>query len=167
MWPRQKKITADVKLINEKVCQVWLRCSPSFSSYPRKTTGGGQNGSATPERMTFERASFERTIFSDCTFERLTVGAIHRLSECHFSDYQIQRVPISTQPIWASMYSRVTGDRLSKAIIANFRDGSGGAGQPGHASQKGQNSNSSSIVLLWIWVLLKHNGLWHSFLGIL
>ena len=59
-------------------------------------------GSATPERVTFERASFERTIFSDCTFERLTIRAIDYLSECHFSDYQIQRVPISMQPIWAS-----------------------------------------------------------------
>ena len=43
MWPRHKNFTTDVKLINEKVCQVWLRCSLSFSSYPRKTTGGGQN----------------------------------------------------------------------------------------------------------------------------
>ena len=41
MWPRHKNFTTDVKLINEKVCQVWLRCSFSFSSYPRKTTGGG------------------------------------------------------------------------------------------------------------------------------
>ena len=41
MWPRHKNFTTDVKLINEKVCQVWLRCSLSFSSYPRKTTGGG------------------------------------------------------------------------------------------------------------------------------
>ena len=42
-WPAVTQtifFTADVKLINEKVCQVWLRCSPSFSSYPRKTTGG-------------------------------------------------------------------------------------------------------------------------------
>ena len=60
---------------------------------------GLKYGSATPERVTFQRASFERTIFSDCTFQRLTIGAIHHLSECHFSDYQIQRVPISTQPI--------------------------------------------------------------------
>ena len=43
MWPRHKNFTTDVKLINEKVCQVSLRCSLSFSSYPRKTTGGGQN----------------------------------------------------------------------------------------------------------------------------
>ena len=43
MWPRHKNFTTDVKLINEKVCQVWLCCSLSFSSYPRKTTGGGQN----------------------------------------------------------------------------------------------------------------------------
>ena len=41
MWPRHKNFTTDVKLINEKVCQVWLRCSLSFSSYPRKTTRGG------------------------------------------------------------------------------------------------------------------------------
>ena len=41
MWPRHKNFTTDVKLINEKVCQVWLRCSLSFSSYPRNTTGGG------------------------------------------------------------------------------------------------------------------------------
>ena len=41
MWPRHKNFTTDVKLINEKVCRVWLRCSFSFSSYPRKTTGGG------------------------------------------------------------------------------------------------------------------------------
>ena len=27
MWPRHKNFTTDVKLINEKVCQVWLRCS--------------------------------------------------------------------------------------------------------------------------------------------
>ena len=40
MWPRHKNFTTDVKLINEKVCQVWLRCSLSYSSYPRKTTGG-------------------------------------------------------------------------------------------------------------------------------
>ena len=40
MWPRHKNFTTDVKLINEKVCQVWLCCSLSFSSYPRKTTGG-------------------------------------------------------------------------------------------------------------------------------
>ena len=46
MWPRHKNFTTDVKLINEKVCQVWLRCSLSFSSYPRKTTGGG--GKMTP-----------------------------------------------------------------------------------------------------------------------
>ena len=42
MWPRHKNFTTDVKLINEKVCQVWLRCSLSFSSYPRKTTGGAK-----------------------------------------------------------------------------------------------------------------------------
>ena len=36
-----EKITADVKLINENVCKMWLRCSPLFSSYRRKTTGGG------------------------------------------------------------------------------------------------------------------------------
>ena len=42
MWPRHKNFTTDVKLINEKVCQVWLRCSFSFSSYPRKTTGGAK-----------------------------------------------------------------------------------------------------------------------------
>ena len=41
MWPRHKNVTTDVKLINEKLCQVWLRCSLSFLSYPRKTTGGG------------------------------------------------------------------------------------------------------------------------------
>ena len=41
MWPRHNNFTTDVKLINEKVCQVWLCCSLSFSSYPRKTTGGG------------------------------------------------------------------------------------------------------------------------------
>ena len=40
MWPRHKNFTTDVKLINEKVRQVWLRCSLSFSSYPRQTTGG-------------------------------------------------------------------------------------------------------------------------------
>ena len=40
MWPQHKNFTTDVKLINEKLCQVWLRCSLSFSSYPRKTTGG-------------------------------------------------------------------------------------------------------------------------------
>ena len=40
MWPRHKNFTTDVKFINEKVCQVWLRCFLSFSSYPRKTTGG-------------------------------------------------------------------------------------------------------------------------------
>ena len=68
-------------------------------TWEQLAVGPGWPGSATPERMTFERASFERTIFSDCTFERLTIGAIHRLSECHFSDYRIQRVPISTQPI--------------------------------------------------------------------
>ena len=72
-------------------------------------------GSATPERVTFQRASFERTIFSDCTFERLTIGAIHHLSECHFSDYRMQRVPISTQPIWASI-PRLTGTVWAKAI---------------------------------------------------
>ena len=49
MWPRQF-FTADVKLINEKVCQVWLRCSPSFSSYPRKTTGGGGQNDPPPGR---------------------------------------------------------------------------------------------------------------------
>ena len=48
MWPRHKNFTADVKLINEKVCQVWLCCSLSFSSYPRKTTGGGGGGKMTP-----------------------------------------------------------------------------------------------------------------------
>ena len=48
MWPRHKNLTTDVKLINEKVCQVWLRCSLSFSSYPRKTTGGGQNDPPPP-----------------------------------------------------------------------------------------------------------------------
>ena len=42
MWPRHKNFTTDVKLINEKVCQVWLRCSLSFSSYPRKNTGGAK-----------------------------------------------------------------------------------------------------------------------------
>ena len=50
MWPRHKNFTTDVKLINEKVCQVWLRCSFSFSSYPRKTTGGGQNDPPPPGR---------------------------------------------------------------------------------------------------------------------
>ena len=51
MWPRHKNFTTDVKLINEKVCQVWLRCSLSFSSYPWKTTGGGgQNDPPPPGR---------------------------------------------------------------------------------------------------------------------
>ena len=71
-------------------------------------TDDTQHGSATLEGVTFQRASFERTIFSDCTFKRLTIGAIHHLNECHFSDYQIQRVPISTQPILASI-SRLPG----------------------------------------------------------
>ena len=77
-------------------------------------------GSATPEQVTFQRASFERTIFSDCTFERLTIRAIHHLRECHFSDYQIQRVPISTHLIWASM-PRLPGTVWAKAIIAKSR----------------------------------------------
>ena len=76
------------------------------------------NGSATPERVTFERASFERTIFSDCTFERLTIRAIDYLNECHFSDYQIQRVSISTQPIWASFPLLPQGTIWAKAIMA-------------------------------------------------
>ena len=50
MWPRHKNYSTDVKLISEKVCQVWLRCSLSFSSYPRKTTGGGQNDPPPPGR---------------------------------------------------------------------------------------------------------------------
>ena len=48
MWPRHKNFTTDVKLINEKVCQVWLRCSFSFSSYLRKTTGGGGQNDPPP-----------------------------------------------------------------------------------------------------------------------
>ena len=96
-------------------------------------------GSATPERATFQRSSFERTIFSDCTFERLTIGTIHHLSECHFSDYQIQRLPISTQPIWASI-PWLPGTGWAKAIIANSRGGSGG-GATGPWLPKGQNSN--------------------------
>ena len=53
MWPRHKNFTTDVKLINEKVCQVWLRCSLSFSSYPRKTTGGGQNDPPTRAKVNY------------------------------------------------------------------------------------------------------------------
>ena len=48
MWPRHKNFATDVKLSNEKLFQVWLRCSLSFSSYPRKTTGGGGGGKMTP-----------------------------------------------------------------------------------------------------------------------
>ena len=48
MWHRHKNFTTDVKLINEKVCQVWLRCSFSFLSYPRKTTGGGDKMTPPP-----------------------------------------------------------------------------------------------------------------------
>ena len=50
MWPRHKNFTTDVKLINEKVCQVWLRCSLSFLSYLRKTTGGGAKWPPPPTR---------------------------------------------------------------------------------------------------------------------
>ena len=50
MWPRHKNFIKDVKLINEKVCQVWLRCSLSFSSYSRKTTGGGGQNDPPPGR---------------------------------------------------------------------------------------------------------------------
>ena len=50
MWPQHKNFTTDVKLINEKVCQVWLRCSLSFSSYPRKTTGGAKMTPPPPGR---------------------------------------------------------------------------------------------------------------------
>ena len=96
-------------------------------------------GSATPERVTFQRATFERTIFSDCTFERLTIGAIHHLGECHFSDYQIQWVPISTQPIWASN-PRLPGTVWAKAIIAKSRGSSRGQ-ETGPCLPKGQNSN--------------------------
>ena len=96
-------------------------------------------GSATPERVTFQRASFERTIFSDCTSERLTIGAIHHLGECHFSDYQIQRVPISTEPIWASI-PRLPGTVWAKVIIAKSRGSSRGQ-ETGPCLPKGQNSN--------------------------
>ena len=50
MWPRRKNFTTDVKLIKEKVCQVWLRCSLSFLSYPQKTTGGGAKMTPPPTR---------------------------------------------------------------------------------------------------------------------
>ena len=50
MWPRHKNFTTDVKLINEKVCQVWLCCSFSFSSYSRKTTGGAKMTPPPPGR---------------------------------------------------------------------------------------------------------------------
>ena len=57
MWPRHKNFTTDVKLINEKVCQVWLRCSFSFSSYPRKTTGGGPKWPPPPTRAKVNKVS--------------------------------------------------------------------------------------------------------------
>ena len=60
MWPRHKNFTTDVKLINEKVCQVWLRCSLSFSSYPRKTTGGGGGGKMTPPPPTRAKVNQNR-----------------------------------------------------------------------------------------------------------
>ena len=42
MWPRHKNFTTDVKLIDGKLYQVWLRCSYSFPSYWQKTTRGAK-----------------------------------------------------------------------------------------------------------------------------
>ena len=41
MWPRHKNFSTDVKLINEKVCQVWLRCSVSVFELSSKNHRGG------------------------------------------------------------------------------------------------------------------------------
>ena len=48
MWPRHKNFTTDVKLINEKVCQVWLRCSFSFRVILEKPQGGGGQNDPPP-----------------------------------------------------------------------------------------------------------------------
>ena len=61
MWPRHKNFTTDVKLINEKVCQVWLRCSLSFSSYPRKTTGGQNDPPPPGRRLTWHLLGYFAT----------------------------------------------------------------------------------------------------------
>ena len=60
MWPRHKNFTTDVKLINENVCQVWLRCSLSFLSYPWKTTGGG--GKMTPPPPTRAKVKYASSL---------------------------------------------------------------------------------------------------------
>ena len=59
MWPRHKNFITDVKLINEKVCQVWLCCSLSFSSYPRKTTGGAKMTPPPGRRLKVNRGQSE------------------------------------------------------------------------------------------------------------
>ena len=90
MWPRHKNFTTDVKLINEKVCQVWLRCSFSFSSYPRKTTGGGGQNDPPPTRAKvnprwpFLRSRSSEVTRSNCRFRSFGVvihvyGSVFRL----------------------------------------------------------------------------------------
>ena len=81
MWPRHKNFTTDVKLMNEKVCQVWLRCSISFSSYPRKTTGGGGGQNDPPTRAKVNHSYFVSSscrLSSKCrVYVRLSVSS-HR-----------------------------------------------------------------------------------------
>ena len=117
MWPRQKKITTDVKLINEKLWQISIRCSSLFPSYCRKTTCGG---SKWPPRARLISIVHGHAF---CRFARLILlgRMLLAISVCLRNYYIVKDMPQRSwfaENKWQESESHVGSLRLTASLLS-------------------------------------------------
>ena len=112
MWPRHKNFTTDVKLINEMVCQFWLRCSLSFSSYPRKTTGGGAKWPP-PTRAKVKLDIFRLAAQRWQIWQRPALASVHSRSQLRIQS----TLSASIQPSWPSRRLPMTAPEIAYTYL--------------------------------------------------